>query len=743
MILYMGFDIGDAESIIAFAKGDDSNVQNATMPGKNAAGMAIPTMYGFSKAGDLQLADAIANDGSDLTNVAVNFKRCPSDLVSLDDVQKNQLMALDDEHFWEDSALEGIREYARKLNTFVEIVLEHPDFVKYLSPMLDGCSECKVVVGYPTRWTEFDKRVYGLMLRHGIMGEPTLRGVKLTLNLFPESRAAFLYVRDAYKLKVSANTDTGIIDVGSSTIDISVMRGNDSRNFVYDKGSNFLGVRSIDYLIMEYCMEKLRSGDDSDLFEDIFAIDTNGKKKNPSAWDHALINCRFAKERLFSSSVKDTSKIKTFINILDFNPIKLTYNTLIDDICNRPIAPILKKYCALSETDYKWISDMGWREAFQAFLAEQKVEMAACGVQLSQIFFTGSASRMPFVKEIAYCVFNEIDSENELKNDTNPSCAIANGLARVGVSEDKAVEFMTDIKRYISGHDGLQLRVKKRIPDLISDISMPILDVMEEKVIVATFEDWQLGKLKTVNDLLKKIEDSLSDETYMAGLLKQDKKCSEAIRTWVTDKLGNDIANDLHGFAVKYRVTEFSAADLNAFSFDFSPTYHGGKIVDGQIISVNPIQNVISTIVGIVTAIVAPFIIGVIIGLTYLISESVYVSLVVALIECPEPVFSKIIFMIAIGAGMGVKAALKQPKNKKKLESFMNERDIPVFSRKLVKVDILRKEFRASKPEIAEKMKDKLNGTSNIDKQVKEIAASVSEQVQKKADEIRYVIISR
>ena len=747
MVLFLGFDIGDAESIIAFAKGNSSNVTMATMPGKNAAGMAIPTLYGYTDGGTLQLADSVAMNGYGLKQVAVNFKRCPSDIIVADENRKFEMMAMDDELLWQQPELCSgkIAEYTDKLNTFISIIFNDAGFQNLLEAQLDGCDECRVAVGHPTRWTSFDVFMYNAMLRRGLLGSKTLtvlgRDYKLRLAVEAESRAAFLYIRDAYKLNRNDRKYICVVDVGSSTIDISVMKDGDARNFVYNDGHTFLGARAIDYLIMEYCVETLRKGSDADLFNDIFAVDAQGRQKNPAAWEHMLINCRFAKEALFASNEQDKSRLRKPILILDFI-VPLTYNTLVNDICNRPVAGVLKKYCDLSDEDYAVLGNKNWKELYRQFMIGQKKSMYAQGIEPSQIFFTGSASRMSFVKEICREVFFEIADTRGLLEDTNPSNAIANGLARVGVSDYEASEFEQEIEDFLKKPQGLRSLVQRRIPDLIAAVAGPTMNVIRDKVLLARFREWQEGKHRTVMDMLNSVEATLKDEKAFNELLQSDDAYRNAAKTWIVDMLGNDISTQLLSIATKYHVTEFSKQSLNAFRIDVAPNVKGSNEIDlSKTVGMEPISAVLSAIVGFVTYSITPFIVGIIIGMIWLVSESVGISIILALLECPEPIITTALAVIALIVAGLTKKAFRD--NKEKINKVLSELDLPIWVRKKVKEEEILKSFNTEKAELIEQMNQQFRKQAGLNEIVDKISKTIQPQVEKKTDDIKYVIQSR
>lgn len=343
MRLFIGFDIGDAESIVEMAVSANNDVQPATMPGKNTSGQAIPTLFAYDEDGNTVFADQVAADYDDLTRVEMNFKRQPSNLLTLSDGRISELLCIDSRELMNEPEFQSgpICEFAEKLCTFVNLVLTSDSFVERARAFAVNCDDCVICVGHPTNWNALDHHIYEAILQKSVIGEETYIGLPVSLSLEYESRAAFLYIKNTYAIKLADGEFVGLMDVGSSTIDISVLTKN-SRDCVYDSGSNFLGARSIDYLILEYYISEIeKEPQDGMLLKNIL-------ENNRAAFRSLLINCRFAKEQIFSNSSMNKSKIKAKILFGNFKRIWLTWETLVEDICSkRPVAPVLTKYCAL------------------------------------------------------------------------------------------------------------------------------------------------------------------------------------------------------------------------------------------------------------------------------------------------------------------------------------------------------------------------------------------------------------
>ncbi|MDR0917792.1 MAG: hypothetical protein LBM93_00855, partial [Oscillospiraceae bacterium] len=432
----IGFDIGDAETIVAFSTSGNKDIGLATMPGKSACGQAMATIIATTKDNKTAFAEVVSEYIDDVEEVSINFKRRPSHILDVTEERKLKLISIgtnDINHLLDEPEFNspdfGI--YLEKLTQFVDAILQDNDFIKNARGYLVGADSIRFCIGHPTKWDSFDKLVYEAMLRSSMLGKKTYLDLPMYLDVYPESRAALLYVKDQYGLKFTENEYIGLVDFGSSTIDISVMykAAKNPIDFGNETG-NYLGARCIDYIIaFQYFFENVN---DVEYIEEL-------KNENKCIYDAILINSRFAKEKLFSST-SDPNKRRTNI-LVENSSVRISYDTLINDILKRPIAPILKEYTNLPENEYHKLGNLNYVDAFKNFMRDVKFQMAEAGVNLSRIFLTGSASRMDFVKPVIEEVFTELRKENSMLYDSEPSNAIAKGLSKVGQSERLAFNF--------------------------------------------------------------------------------------------------------------------------------------------------------------------------------------------------------------------------------------------------------------------------------------------------------------
>jgi molecular chaperone DnaK (HSP70) len=761
----IGLDIGDAETIAAFATAGNRNTGLAIMPGKKFAGQAMPTLYGITQNKSVVYADDVADSYEGLTSVAMNFKRRPSDLVYVSEARKSQLVRqfehyklkiAIDRGFIQDPALvnqpeiqaatdilsepefrkSAIMAYSENLKEFVNTLINDQQFIQNATTYVVAADSVQFCVGHPTKWDKFDAAVYEAMLQRTDLGKSTYLNVPLFLTVHSESRAALLYVQDTYGLKLSDNKYIGLMDIGSSTIDISVIL-KDSKipaDFGNEVG-NYLGARCIDYLIADqYFFECM---DDTLVKAKI----TDTIKYNKSAYDSLLINCRFAKESAFTSTTEVTRR-KARIDFVDYAP-SLTYKDLVEDICNRPIAPILRGHVGMPEREYHRLGDRGYIEAFQYFLEIVREQMEEQNIELDQMFLTGSASQMDFVRPTMMKVFPELSAINSLLNDTEPSNAIAKGLARVGLSDRTAFKFEADVANFFDMTNGnLIYLIRKRIPDLADMISSIVVDTVVEKIVMTKMRAWQRGDYETLKEAKDAINMACSDQDKMNELLFSNPKYSEAVKIWMEDRLGADIGTELQRIAVANGVGELDAKAINIFSLH--PDYGNAIAIRRDLdllsaASASALVTVLSSVTGIIAAILLPIALGIVVGLMSLIFETLAVMILAALSTVTGGL------VLLGGAALGGLFAVDGVRNwyqdhKEALNQKLQTINIPIIMRQKVQLDKLAGDFKENRETIIRNVAEGIKEEKNIMDMAKGIYDSIYGVIRQRIDDIKCFI---
>ena len=180
-----------------------------------------------------------------------------------------------------------------------------------------NCDSVVFTVGHPTRWNSLDIAIYKAILRRSVLGGDDYEGMKAELIVAAESRAAFLYLKSQ---QISVGLKPGesalLIDIGSSTIDVTAMSVS-SKNHEFNYGSNYLGARSIDYMLREFYLSNLKKNSaDWEEYQHLL-------RNNPSLESALTLACRMAKERVFSGS-NGTDRIY----FLEYKPVKMPINVI-------------------------------------------------------------------------------------------------------------------------------------------------------------------------------------------------------------------------------------------------------------------------------------------------------------------------------------------------------------------------------------------------------------------------------
>lgn len=728
---FIGYDLGDGETITDLAVLDAAQIKDRvqtlftamTMPDSNDPGKAIPTVFGYDEDGKIVFTSSILAAPEYIKNIRINFKRCPSDLISsITEQGKDAIVELLKEGWPSASVCPELN--TPEMNGFIEAVVGFTNAVfndeMYKKRVRDAAidsDEIVFCVGHPTKWTDFDVEVYSAILKQSVLGSGAYAGKTTSLVMAAESRAAFLYVRDKATTKVlEPDTCALLIDVGSSTVDLTAMTA-DARNHQYNSGSNYLGARSIDLLIRDWYLEKLRSDpEDWNVYQSLI-------EKN-SAMEQALVlSCRIAKETVYSTAAGIAR-----IQFADFRPTRITRDDINGIVGEKPIVGVLKSNINLPENVAAAMENKNWKILFKEFLGDCKAEMDDQGIRISRIIMTGSASKMPFVSEIVSEVFNEVPADGVL-NDMNPSRSISMGLALVGPSNEKSKKFQEDLEVVLEKE--VSEVVTQDIPQLADSLS----EILAKKVVGIVknrMHQWKRSEIKTLDDMTAKIKQDCTEEK-LNSLLQNDKEYNEAIKNWAVEVVGQDIAVRLHALYERYGVGEMSLESLNVMKIGSI------KIGDIRIDPTSDISNMIAgtiaIIAGVVSAVILPTVLSVIIVLISYIS----VGLAAMLFEILAVVPGGLPILIAIAGVAVVKAALKGLAGaKKQLSDGLQKVNLPQWVRNRMSDKKL--EEQLDKANIKGSIRDSIMAEDTQKQMIESVAKGMQKQVKKRAEDIKYVI---
>lgn len=733
---FVGYDLGDGETITDLTTLDEDQVKGLTaaelktmtMPDSNVPGQAIPTAFGYTKDGELVFASSILMDAENIKDIHASFKRRPSDLMGdLSKQRKVQLEALFKEGAWPsrekcpEAYGEEMERFRQAVVTFTNAIFESPVYQKSIRDEAVDSDEIVFCVGHPTRWNGLDVAVYAAILRSSVLGRGAYGGKPSTLIMAAESRAAFLYVREKTDASVlPKGTCALLIDIGSSTIDLTAMTA-DSRNHQYNSGSNYLGARSIDYMIRNWYLYNLqRNQEDWAVYQHLIEL-------NPTLEQALTLSCRKAKEEVFTIKAA-----KSRINFCDFPPVSLHLNVLNQLIGTVPVAPLLQEYAGLPEDQAAAMGAQDWKPLFRQFLLDSKAEMTAQKLKLGRAIITGSASKMPFVAEIIKDVFQELSQGNILA-DLNPSRSISMGLALVGASNEKSKKFQADLKHMMETE--LPEVVANDIPALADSIST-VLDGIVSDIIRSHMLSWRAGDYRTLDDMVAAVQRACSEER-LNEILTSNADYQAAVGNWMTQVVGQDIAVKLQALCKQYGVSDFTLDSLNVMKV---PSINiGGLKVDPTRDMINALGGLVVLIGGVIAYTILPTVLGVILGIIMLISFNVGLTLFALLAALPGAGW----FLLAAIAGVGMATLVKKGVDgfKDTITEKIQSWDLPDFARKLMSDKKIDKEIE--KAGLRWKIRQSILEEDSKQRITTSVLESLEGQIEKRAEDIKYVIESR
>lgn len=731
---FIGFDLGDGESITDFVTlniGENSgSIQTVftpmTMPGYNEPGRAIPTVFGFDQMRHLVFSKAITMMPDMISNVRVNFKRRPSDLIpNLTDSRAAALLQVFNQaKSWpkdcQDCNTPEMADFRNAVVTFTDAVFENEAYLERVRSEAADSSEIVFSVGHPTRWDDLDVAIYKVILQGSILGKGSYAGKPTVLNMAAESRAAYLAVRDKTTGNVlPQGTSALLIDVGSSTIDLTAVTA-DAHNYQYNSGNNYLGARSIDYMIVDlYLAELGKLPGGMEMFRQL-------SEKNPNFQNSVVLACRLAKEEMYSSGIGMAQ-----VSLGGMMPVRILQADVDNAAMSKPIADALSKHIPLPEEQARLMAGKSWTQVFEEFLQEQKAEIAKRNIQTGRIILTGSASKMPFVGAIVKKVFSDLPDGGVLL-DMNPSRSISMGLALVGPSNEKSAAFQKDLTKLLD--EELPVIISQSLPKLADSLSVVINRVVNG-IVKKRMGQWRSGSIRTLNDMSAQIESDCSAEK-LQELLMNNEEYTGAISTWMTDVVGVEIAVKLKDICSRYGVKDFSMDDLNIMK---APKVEFGGVKVDVLDFMNVIIGLVAVIAGIITYIILPFVLGVVIGLIALISTTIASILLTILLAIPGVGLT---LLIAIGGVVVFNAVRKNlGKAKEEMLEKIKDFDLPQWVRDRMTDDKIDKEM--AKNDLVAKVRAEILKDESKAEITRAVTDSLRGQVEKRAEDIKYVIESK
>ncbi len=369
----LGIDLGDGESSLAYVPVKD---------------YAAPTVFEF-KTGERSMITAVArtSDGTLIGQEAILKK-------GIEELYINSKIKPADTNLGR-----------ARMSQLRDFILEFYALFREAEPEIGR--QAQVYIGHPTSWTEEDAEVYRAWFPANVF--PGIQVVR-------ESHAAFIQVRDYARLPDALLDSVLVIDIGSSTTDITFVK--DLVPQQLSLGDEF-GARLIDQAIFEVVEE--RHPHPEQLQE---RWETHDKDKV-----YLRYLCRKAKEHYFTGEPFERPKPETasFRWVLD-QCWQYVQDLDMNAILERP----LEKF------------PRGWKMGFKALVMQAREEIKPEIPKI--VILTGGGSRMPFTRDICREVFPE--PATKLNPDPDPSFAVAKGLAGYGRWRYRVAAFLEAIDEF-------------------------------------------------------------------------------------------------------------------------------------------------------------------------------------------------------------------------------------------------------------------------------------------------------
>ena len=730
---FLGYDLGDGETITDFLVLDDQQLKSGsragqdmmTMPDSNSPGKALPTAYGYGEDGALYFASSILSDPEGVKDIRVNFKRCPSDLMGPISEQRRLQIAALLEKGWPDSSLcpelhtPKLSCFREAVTAFTNAIFEDAKYKESVRSMALDCEELVVCVGHPTRWSDLDVAIYAAILRQSVLGSGSYVGKPCSMLMAAESRAAFLYEKDLVKARLPQGTCALLIDIGSSTIDLTAMTA-DSRNHQYNSGSNYLGARGIDFMIRDWYLQKLQQD------EGYWATYRTMVGMNASIDQALTLSCRLAKESVYSVAAKAAP-----IYFASFPPVRLRQEDVTEAAHSVALGSLLKEYMDLPEKEVQAMGSKSWVQLFKEFLKERKAEMTAKGLKIGRVILTGSASKMTFIGPAIREVFPELPGD-EVFSDMEPSRSISKGLALVGPSNEKSAQFQKDLQQILDTE--VPQIIRDDIPALAKDLSAEVSRLVKE-IVMRRCNEWREGKIESLADMSRTIQADCSEEK-LNRLLQENTAYNAVIQKWLVDVVSQDIAKKLQKLCDRYHVPNIKLDSLNVLKLSsISIDGFGINTVDDI---VDMIATVLSLIAGLITAVSVTSIMAAITVLLASISAELASLLFVGLVSMGPAGWA----VLAGVLGIAVAALLRYgwSRVKELLGDKLQTANLPAFARGILTDRKIEQEFE--KADLPKKIEESLKEEASIEKIVSSVRENLNGQILKRMEDIKYMIES-
>jgi len=525
----VGFDLGHGETSVAVAEISwNKSVSHLQSPFdlKIMNKTSIPTAYAKDKDDNEKVGEDAFSISGEESVLSICFKKRPS-LMDNNEVMQIQGFA------------KNVYEKILKANT--SLVAE----------------EIQVFIGCPSGWEGSEIKKYSEILSSAMGTE---------VNIMKESKAAIVYCLKNDSLKSVEERDSRIapndiqngiliLDFGSSTFDVTYLRGTDDYiNTGFDLGASY-----IENTIFENALNKYREEGTYSLYEEAFNSDKTLR-------NISLLQCRRAKETFFTNFEENNE-----CNISASYRLKKDFH-FDTDVNKDLIESLLNKNLKLNFDNRSWekwnedlklkepvefnckndIVESSWTQYCYTILNNVNITLNKSGKQIAAVILTGGASRMYFIKD--YC--KQIFDNSKIVIDPNPSTCISKGLATAGRADMRAekskVMLKVDIKEIM----------KEKYPLFVETISTSLAVYTFENIIRPCLINWRDNRygyttLQDMENEIKQKAENLKTDPNVRKLI------GNSLIKWI-DKITPEINRKIDEvFSVEYgNITFLGKVDI-------------------------------------------------------------------------------------------------------------------------------------------------------------------------------------
>jgi Hsp70 protein len=395
--------------------------------------------------------------------------------------------------------------------------------------LIPGGRRIQWVFGVPSGWGDPVVRRYKKVLAGSGLGE---------IEVVPESRAAMLYARDSGEIAVDPSRLSGavlVVDLGSSTTDLTVVVELKVRPV--DAGSH-LGAGLIDKAIMGWVLDRHPQRDDLARWLEQDSVEESRLE----------LACRWAKEDYFRNEAASRGSSGRVRGGWLYEPVRA------DGTVSFKINLTTESMTQILATPFPVLDGMTWPEKLRADL-----KTAADGLDRlpDLVLLTGSASRMPFVLDIA----RELFGDSRVVMGAEPELAIARGLALAGRIGVRAQGFRKDMQKLFTSHQ-VQTLVESRVAELAAAIGEAVANGFVKTFAVPAFKRWQAGEIRTLALLEQEISATVAASLAEPG----NRRTGNVIRAW-QNALRPDLAELTRPICDRWRIPR-SALELEPVSLN-------------------------------------------------------------------------------------------------------------------------------------------------------------------------------